>query len=81
MMAQAVAQRQIVDSKDQVRYYQTVLREYAKWCLLRGYSFPPSREAHRTQLVKEFFDLGQTFKLTEREMVLLLFRGLFPNTA
>ncbi|MFQ6026793.1 MAG: hypothetical protein ACE5Q6_04675 [Dehalococcoidia bacterium] len=79
-MVQAVAQPQSADSKEQVRYYQTVLREYAKWCLLRGYSFPPSRETHRVELVKEFFELGQTFKLTEREMVLLLFRGLFPAT-
>ena len=78
-MVQAVAHHQIADSKDQVRYYQTVLREYAKWSLKRGYSFPPSREKHRTELVKEFFELGQTFKLTKREMVLILFRGLFPD--
>jgi hypothetical protein len=62
--------------REQLRRQVTVLREYAKWCLLRGYVFPPSRESHRRDLMREFFQAGAQVQLTERDMVLLLFRGL-----
>jgi hypothetical protein len=64
------------DHKEQLRRQVTVLREYAKWCLLRSYVFPPSRESHRRNLMREFFQMGTQVQLTERDMVSLLFRGL-----
>jgi hypothetical protein len=64
------------DHKEQLRRQITVLREYTKWCLLRSYIFPPSRESHRRDLMREFFRMGAQVQLTERDMVLLLFRGL-----
>lgn len=83
-MLEAVARHRLEDSiadqkedhKAQLRRQVTVLREYAKWCLLRGYVFPPSRESHRRELIREFFQAGAKVQLTERDMVLLLFRGL-----
>jgi hypothetical protein len=62
--------------KEQIRRQVTVLREYAKWRLLRDYAFPPSRESHRRDLMREFFQMGAQAQLTERDMVLLLLRGL-----
>ena len=82
MVEAAVYQEAEVDErKEQLRHHAIVLREYAKWRLLRGYTFPPSREAHRVDLVQQFFKLGEQVQLTERDMVLLLFKRLLSPAA
>ena len=64
------------DPKEELHHHVIVLREYAKWRLLRGYVFPPSRESHRIDLVQQFFRIGAEVRLTERDLVLILYRGL-----
>jgi hypothetical protein len=83
-MVEAVSHHRLEDSvagrsespEERLLRQITVLREYAKWCLLRSYVFLPSRESHRRNLMREFFQMGAQVQLTERDMVLLLFRGL-----
>ena len=66
-------------SEELFNHHAVVLREYAKWSLTRGYVFPPSREAHRRELIDQFLQMGARVKLTERDMVLLLYRGIFQQ--
>lgn len=58
----------------------TVVKEYAKWCLLREYPLPSSSEARKTELLREVFELGEELKLTKRDTVWLLYRGLFSES-
>jgi hypothetical protein len=80
-MTQAVVQHRLDELKEQIRHHVIVLREYAKWCLLRDYAFPPSRESHRRELMQQFLEMGAEVKLTERDMVLILYRGLFNQSS
>ena len=76
-MTQAVAHHRLEEPKEQIRHHSIVLREYAKWSQIRGYVFPPSRESHRRELMQQFLKMGEDVKLTERDVVLLIYRGLF----
>lgn len=80
-MTPAVAHYHPDDLKEQIRHRAIVLREYAKWCLLRDYAFPPSRESHRKELMQQFLEMGAEVKLTERDMVLMVYRGIFDRTS
>jgi hypothetical protein len=80
-MTQAVVQHHLDEVKEQIRHHATVLREYAKWRLVRDYTFPPSRESHRRELMRLFLEMGEEVKLTERDMVLMLYRGVFKQTS
>ena len=80
-MTQAAVHHHLDETKEQIRHHAIVLREYAKWALLRGYVFPPSRESHREELVRQFLTMGAEVKLTERDMVLMLYRGLFQPSS
>ena len=76
-MVEAVSNTGLVDSKEQMTLCLNVLKEYAKWCLLRGYMPPPESEARRLQLLRQLFELAPLLNLTERDAVWLLYNGLF----
>jgi hypothetical protein len=80
-MTPAVVHHHLDDLKEQIRHRAIVLREYAKWSLLRDYGFPPSRESHRQELMQQFLEMGAEVKLTERDMVLMVYRGIFDRTS
>jgi hypothetical protein len=66
----------VVDPKALVVEHVATLREYAKRVLLRQGSLTPLEEDDRASRLREFLAIGSSFKLTHREMVVLLFRGL-----
>ena len=69
------------DQKKRLDHYAIVLREYAKWSLLRDYQFSAFAESQREQLVKRFFNTGAKVKLTRRDLVLLLYRDIFQKSS
>ena len=69
------------DQKKRLEHYATVLREYAKWSLLRGYQFSQFAESQREQMVRRFFTVGAKVRLTKRDLVLLLYRGIFKQSS
>ena len=78
-MVEAVSSTGLADPKDQMILCLNVLREYAKWCLLRGYTPPPESEARRIQLLGQLFEVAPSLNLTERDVVWLLYNGLFTQ--
>ncbi len=69
------------DQKKRLEHYATVLREYAKWSLLRGYQFSKFAESQREQLVRRFFTAGAQAHLTQRDLVLLLYRDILRESS
>ena len=69
----------LADPKEQITRCLNVLQEYAKWCLLRGYVPPPESEARRIQLLRQLFEVAPLLNLTDRDIVWLLYNGLFSQ--
>ena len=69
------------DQQKRLEHYATVLREYAKWSLLRGYQFSRFVESQREQLVRRFFTAGAHAQLTQRDLVLLLYRDILQESS
>ena len=78
-MVEAVTKTSLADPKEQMTLCLSVLQEYAKWCLLRGYAPPPESEARRIQLLRQLFEIAPLLNLTERDAVWLLYNGLFDQ--
>ena len=54
-----------------------VLKTYAHRALLRGDLLTPAEETDRAYRMFEFTAMGSALKLTEREMVTLIYRDMF----
>jgi hypothetical protein len=57
----------------------SILREYACKAILDGNSLAPDEEADQADRMREFLATGESFSLTEKEMVDLVYGGLFRN--
>ncbi|MFQ5874940.1 MAG: hypothetical protein ACE5JL_14255 [Dehalococcoidia bacterium] len=64
------------DPKSIVSDHLAVLRDYATRVLRQGESLTPTEEADRTSRMAEFRAIGSSFKLTDHEMVVLVYKGL-----
>ena len=80
-MLETVPGQTPADPDKLLTHHLAVLKEYAKWCLLREYPLPPASEARKTELLLETFDLGERLKMTKRDTVWLLYRGIFAESA
>lgn len=80
-MLETVPDQTPADPNQLLNHHLAVLKEYAKWCLLREYPLPPASEARKAQLLLEMFELGERLKITKRDTVWLLYRGLFVESA
>lgn len=73
----AMAELTTRDPRELMGEHAEALREYARRALVQGESLSPEEEEDKAARAREFMALGSTFKLTERELVGLVFRGLF----
>jgi hypothetical protein len=55
----------------------SALRAYAERVVVRGDALSPHEEDDREIRFREFAEIGDSFQMTEREMVNMLFDGLF----
>ena len=55
----------------------STLRAYAERVIVRGDDLTPDEEDDRESRFREFAEIGDSFRLTEREMVNMLLDGLF----
>ena len=62
------------DPKDLVAEHLAIIRGYAERTLAGRESLDASEESDVDSRVAEFFAIGSSFKLTEREMVVLVYR-------
>ena len=65
------------DPKELAAEHLTVLRKLAERVLLRDQALDESEQMDVRSRMTELFAIGGSFKLTECELVLLLYKGLF----
>ena len=67
----------IVDSRKLLARHQLALLEYARRVILHGDMLSHHEEIDKSYRMMEFMAIGNSFKLTAREMVYLIYRELF----
>ena len=66
----------LVDSKNLMAQHPAALREYAKRVFVHGEDLAPAEENDKDHRMEEFLAAGRSFRLTDREMVSIIYRGL-----
>lgn len=59
--------------------HQASLRHYAKRVLLRGKILPLQEDNEKIQRMREYLAIGCSFGLAPKELVAVLYRGLFVS--
>ncbi len=67
------------DPKKALRQNLTFLREYAKRVIVAGDDSLTPLEDIKDALIQEVWKSGETFGLTQRDLVLLLYKGILPE--
>jgi hypothetical protein len=67
------------ESKRMLRQNIQFLREYAKWVVLEGNETLSSPESVKDVLMKEVWKTSHSFNLTERDVAILLYKGVLPT--
>ena len=67
----------LTDTKGLMAQHVASVKEYARRVVLQGESLALYEEDDRAYRMQEFVAAGSSFRLTEKEMVLLIYRGLF----
>ena len=87
MVSEVVGSRPVMTTltasnpKELVAEHLAIIRGYAERALTGSASLDASEEADADSRMAELFAIGSSFKLTKREMVVLLYRGLFTSPA
>ena len=69
----------LADPKEVIRDNLKFLREYARRLLLEEDDSLVSLEDFKDVLMEEFLVIGKSLKLTERDLTVLLFRGILDK--
>jgi hypothetical protein len=69
----------LADPKEVIRDNLKFLREYARRLLIEEDDSLVPIEDFKDVLMKEFLVIGESLKLTERDMAVLLFRGILDK--
>lgn len=69
----------LADPKEVIRDNLKFLREYAKRLLIEEDDSLVSLEDFKDVLMEEFLVIGKSLRLTERDMMVLLFRGILDK--
>ncbi len=67
------------DPKKAMRQNLTFLREYAKRVIVQGDDSLTPLEDVKDALIKEVWKTGDAFKLTKRDVVTLMYKGVLPE--
>jgi len=68
------------DPKQALRDNMVFLREYAKRVIVeKDESLAPLGDV-KTALVRDVWNAGRSYGLTERDLVVLIYQGVFPGT-
>ena len=67
------------DPKKAMQQNLTFIREYAKRVIVEGDSSLTPLEDVKDALVQEVWKTGDTFKLTKRDVVILMYKGVLPE--
>ena len=67
------------DPKKTAEEHVEKLREYARKVLVHGEALSEEEEADRASRMLEFHAIGNSFNLTDHEMVVILYKGLLTG--
>ena len=67
----------IIESKECMDYHLSALKNYARRVVEHGEELSPAESYDQAYRMEEFLAVGCSFNLTHKEMVRLLFGGLF----
>ena len=67
------------DPKKAMQQNLTFIREYAKRVIVEGDSSLTPLEDVKDALVQEVWKTGDIFKLTKRDVVILMYKGVLPE--
>ena len=67
------------DPRELMEQQRATLRRYAKRTIVREDSLSAHERYDVAQRIEEFMAIGSSFKLTKKEMVILLLREVFPK--
>ena len=67
------------DPKKTAEEHVEKLRDYARKVLVHGETLTEEEEADRADRMVEFHAIGNSFKLTDHEMVVVLYKGLLTG--
>jgi hypothetical protein len=67
------------DPKHSMRQNLMFLREYAKRVILEGDDSLTALEDVKEALIEEVWRAGKSFHLTERDVMILLYKGVLPE--
>ena len=67
------------DTKSLMEQHLVALRAYARRLLLIGEALTTQEEDDKSNRLREFMTIGTSLKLTQNELVALLYRGLFDT--
>ena len=65
------------EPKERMGNHLIVLKKYADRVLTEGEALMPWEEADKTVRMKDFFDIGASFKCTHRDLVSIIIRDAF----
>ncbi len=74
-----MAAMDLKNPKEVVAEHVEALRDYAKRVIVRSGSLSVDEDVDRSSRLDEFFAVGSSFDLTEREMVFELYRGILSE--
>ena len=66
-----------VNPQELMSQHQTALRAYAKRVMVRGDDLTPAEDDDRARRMQEYLAVGSSLNLTRKEMVAVIFRGMF----
>ena len=67
------------DPNKLITEHLTALREFAMRAVVEGQELSEEERANKEDRFRQYAALGDSFRLTEREMVCLIFKGMFAN--
>ncbi len=70
---------ELKDPKKTVAEHLEMLRHYAQKVLLQGETLTEEETADRTRRMTEYQAIGNSFKLTNREMAVVLYKGILTG--
>jgi hypothetical protein len=76
---ETIKEELLADPKEVIREDLKFLREYARRLLLEEDDALVAIEDFKDILMQEFLAVGKSLKLTERDMMVLLFRGILDK--
>ena len=66
-----------VNPKELMSQHQAALRAYAKRVMVQGDGLTPAEDDDRARRMQEYMAIGRSLNVTHKEMVAVIFRGMF----